>query len=70
MVDLGDEADEAAHEPLDDPQLPERTIPGEGDAGYARDELVELLAAAGREHRRAVHMAVEIEVGIFDPHGW
>ncbi len=67
VVDLGDERHPAALEPLDRPDLPERSAPIERAAGHLRDHLVELVTTAGRRGGAHVDVVVEVEPRILDP---
>jgi hypothetical protein len=55
-------------EPLDHPDLPERSRAVERSLEKARDERLELLVRARPRHRDVTQVVVEIEVPIVDPH--
>ena len=68
VVHLGDEADLAVVEALDEPQLPQRPAAVERAAGDVADDLGQLVHRARRRHGDAVEVGVEVEVGVLDPH--
>ena len=67
VVDLGEDGDLAALEPLDDPELPERLATVELDGDEVADEVAELLGATGRRDADASDVGVDVEVGVLDP---
>ena len=68
VMHLGDDADVAVLETLDDPQLPQRAAAVERAPGDLGRQLGELVEAAGSGERGPPDVVVEIEVGILDPH--
>ena len=67
LVDLEDEGEAAALEPLEHPALPERpgAIEARGrDAGHG---VAELIGVPGLRERRVSQVEVEVELGIVDP---
>ena len=68
VMHLGDDADVAVLETLDDPQLPQRAAAVERAPGDLGRQLGELVEAAGSRQRGPPDVVVEIEVGILDPH--
>ena len=69
VVDLRHVGQSPIGEPVDPPDLPERAISFEPDAGDQRDHLVELSSAAGRRDGGPAHVVVGIDDGIIDPPG-
>src|SRR5581483_5956573 len=68
VVHLGDDADVAVLEALDDVDLPERPAPVELPAGDVAGQLGQLVIATGGRRGDAPQVVVEVEVGILDPH--
>ena len=69
VVDLGDETEAVVLEALDHPRLPQGTGAVDRRRGDLPGQSGQLTAPAGRRAHHAVHVGVEVEVGVLDPHG-
>ena len=68
VVHLGEDRDLARLEALDDHELPERSRPVQRDPRHVTAQVGQLAVAAGRRQRHPVHVAVDVEVVVGDPH--
>ena len=60
--------DLAVGQSFDDPHLPQRLAAVERNPGDVRAEIGELLLTTGRRHCHPVHMPLDVEVAVLDPH--
>ena len=67
MVHLGQEGGPAAFEALDDRELPEGPGPVEGVLIDEGRQIEELALGAGRGHRHATNVEVDVEGGVVGP---
>jgi hypothetical protein len=67
VVRLGQQREAPVGEPLDEPQLPQRLRAVELLGEDARQEVVQLLVAAGARQRRVADVVLEVEVGVVGP---
>ena len=67
MVHPRDQAGAASRQSLDEVDLPERARAVQAVGHQVADQLLELLAAAGRGERHAAHVAVGVEVAVLHP---
>src|SRR5206468_1467992 len=68
VVHLADDRDVTVLQPLDDPELPERTVAVEWPARDVAGDLRDLLRAAGTGNADPTDVVVEVEVRVVDPH--
>ena len=68
VVHLGEERDPAVRQALDDPHLPQRARPVQRDAGEVAAQRGQLALVPGLGQRRAVDVALDVEVVVVDPH--
>ena len=67
-MELRDQRHLAADDPVDVPHLPQRPAPVELVAHQHPEQVADLLPAAGRRHRDAADVLVDVEVLVLDPH--
>src|SRR5204863_8931374 len=67
VVDLREEGDATALEPVDEVELPQRPAAVERAGEDASDGAGELAVVAGRRDGAVADVEVEVEVGVLDP---
>lgn len=70
MVHLGQERVAAVGHPLEDADLPQRSIGSQRPGHDSGDQRLELARTAGRGHRASNNVEVDIEVRVVDEHWW
>jgi hypothetical protein len=69
LVRLGEHGDPAPLEPLDEVDLPQRTVPVQRAGDDPRHQLEELVGRPGARQRGAAYVVAEVEVGVVHPDG-
>jgi hypothetical protein len=68
VVHAGQNGNRAVLDALNDPELPERSLPIQGTARDVADDVGELLRIPRCRHCDVADVIVDVEIGIVEPH--